>query len=254
MFVEKLNGFPSNGQGFAERSAERANGHELESSQISHLIPIVFVVDGDALVSKQLELLILSAGWQPKTFASAEEFLDCPRAVVPNCLVIDVPLPDFKALDLQKRVARERPGTSIIFIAARIDLATTVEAMKAGAVGIFIKPLSETPVLTSIQEALERSRINLAREDQIRTLRDRYHGLSRREREVMALLVSGLLNKQVGGELSITERTVKAHRGQVMQKMKAHSLPHLVKMASELDLAAGRSDKVLTPATQAGSF
>src|SRR5262249_52782690 len=148
--------------------------------------------------------------------------------------VIDVSFPDTNALDLQKRFANERPGTPVIYIAVCIDVATTVEAMKAGAVGIFTKPLRETPVLSSIQEALERSRINLAHEDKIRALRDRYHGLSPREREVMALVVSGLLNKQVGGELSISERTVKAHRGQVMQKMKAHSLPHLVKMAAEL--------------------
>jgi FixJ family two-component response regulator len=254
MFLEKLNGFPSNGQCFAERFGECANGHESQSSQISCLVPTVFVVDGDVYVREQLELLIRSAGWQPKMFASAGEFLNCPRVAVPNCLVIDVSVPNTNALDLQKRIASERPSMSIILIAACIDVATTVEAMKAGAVGIFMKPFSENLLLTSIQEALERSRINLAREDGIRTLRDRYRGLSRREREVMALLVLGLLNKQVGGELSITERTVKAHRGQVMQKMKAHSLPHLVKMAAELDLAAGRSDEVVTVAAQASSF
>jgi FixJ family two-component response regulator len=124
--------------------------------------------------------------------------------------------------------------------------------MKAGAVGIFMKPLRGNALVTSIREALERSRINLAHEDEMRALRDRYRGLSRREREVMALVVSGLLNKQVGGELGISERTVKAHRGQVMQKMKADSLPHLVKMSAKLGVAAGRSGKVLRPATQYG--
>jgi FixJ family two-component response regulator len=250
MFMEKLNGFPSNGQGFAGRFGERANGRKLQSPQISYLIPIVFVVDGDVFVRKQLELLIRFAGCQPKMFTSAEEFLDYPRAVVPNCLVIDASLPDTNALDLQKRVASDHPGTPVIFITACIDVATTVKAMKAGAVGIFVKPLSENALLTSIQEALERSGINLAHEDEIRALRDRYRGLSRREREVMALVASGLLNKQVGGELGITERTVKAHRGQVMQKMKAGSLPHLVKMATTLGVTAGQSDKVLTAAYQ----
>jgi FixJ family two-component response regulator len=252
MLIEKLKMFPSNRQGFAARFGETPNGPGLGSPQISHLIPVVFVVDGDVFIRKQLELLIRSADWQPKTFASAEEFLDCPRTVVPNCLVVDVSLPDTDALDLQKRVASERPDTSIIFIAARMDVATTVEAMKAGAVGIFMKPLRGNALVTSIREALERSRINLAHEDEMRALRDRYRGLSRREREVMALVVSGLLNKQVGGELGITERTVKAHRGQVMQKMKADSLPHLVKMSAKLGVAAGRSDKVLTPASQYG--
>jgi FixJ family two-component response regulator len=252
MFMEKLNGFPSNGQDFVGRFGECANVRELPSPQMSHLMPIVFVVDGDGFVREQLELLIRSAGCQPKTFASAQEFLDCPLAVVPNCLVIDVSLPGTNALELQKRVACERPGTSLIFIATRIDVATTVEAMKAGAVGIFMKPLSANALLTCIQEALERSGINLAHEDEIRALRDRYRGLSRREREVMALVASGLLNKQVGGELGITERTVKAHRGQVMQKMKADSLPHLVKMAAKLGVAAGRSDQVLTAANQCG--
>ena len=243
MFIQKLKMFPSNGH---------ANGPELGSSQMSRLIPMVSVVDGDVFARKQLELLIRSADWQLKTFASAEEFLDCPRAVVPNCLVVDVSFPDTDILHLQKRVASQRPDTSIIFIAARMDVPTTVEAMKAGAIGIFVKPLPRNALVTSIREALERSRMNLAHEDEMRALRDRYRGLSPREREVMALVVSGLLNKQVGGELGIGEGTVKAHRGQVMQKMKADSLPHLVKMAAKLGIAAGRSDKLLTPVNQCG--
>jgi FixJ family two-component response regulator len=252
MFIEKLRKFSSNGQDFAERSGKRANGQVLASSPSLHPMPIVFVVDDDVLVRERLESLIRSADWQPKTLASPKEFFDCPRAVVPNCLVMDVSLPDANALALQKRVASECPSTSIIFIAARFDVATTVKAVKAGAVEFFLKPLSESPLLTSIEEALERSCVSLAQEDELRALRGRYRGLSPREREVMALVVSGLLNKQVGGELGISERTVKAHRGQVMQKMQADSLPHLVKMAAKLGVAAGRSEKVLAAARQWG--
>jgi FixJ family two-component response regulator len=241
MFVEELKRSTSTGGGFAERFIQRINGTERQSSDMSRLIPIVFIVDDDSSVRERLEFVIQSAGWQPKTFACAEQFLDCPPVVAPNCLLIDASLPNTNALDLQKRVASERPGTSIILIAAHIDVVTAVEVMKAGAVGIFMKPLSETPVLTTIREALERSRISLAREDKIRAIRARYRGLSQREQEVMILVVAGMLNKQVGGELHITERTVKAHRGQVMQKMKADSLPHLVKMAAELGLPVGEA-------------
>jgi FixJ family two-component response regulator len=246
MFIEKLERFASNEQNFAGRFGERANGRELGSSQISHLTPTVFVVDSDVFVRERLELLTRSADWQLKAFLSAEEFFDWPPAVVPNCLVINAFLPDTNALDLQKRVASERPGTSVIFIVAHIDLATTVEAMKAGAVGIFMKPLAGKALVTSIQEALERSRVNLAHEDEMRALRDRYRGLSRREREVMALVVSGLLNKQVGGELGISERTVKAHRGQVMQKMQADSLAELVRMDGRLGKALSKPDRAST--------
>jgi FixJ family two-component response regulator len=206
----------------------------LGASVMADVTPIVFAVDEDGAVRESLELLIRRERWRCETFATAEEFLRRSPAGAPNCLVINVPLPDANALDLQKRVASERPGTSIIFIVARIDLATTVEAMKAGAIGIFMKPLTGKALVTSIQEALERSRINLAHEDEMRALRDRYHGLSRREQEVMALVVSGLLNKQGGGELGISVRTVKARRGQVMQKMKANSLANLVRMAEKL--------------------
>jgi len=196
--------------------------------------PIVFVVDDDISVRESLELLIRSEGWQPKLFASAQEFLSHPRAPVPSCLVLDVNLPDLNGLDLQRRIARDRTDMPIIFITGYGDVPTTVRAMKAGAVEFLTKPFSDDVLLNAIRNALERSRIALARQAEIRELQDCYASLTPRERQVMALVVSGLLNKQVGGELGISEITVKAHRGKVMQKMKADSLPALVKMASQL--------------------
>ena len=199
---------------------------------------IVFVVDDDISVRESLELLIQNEGWQPKTFASAQEFLDCPRAVVPSCLILDVSLPDLNGLELQKRVAVERTDIPIIFITGYGDVPKTVQAMKAGAVEFLTKPFNDEVLLTAIRQALERSRLALAHETEMRELRDRYASLTPRERQVMALVVSGLLNKQVGGELGISEITVKAHRGQVMQKMKATSVADLVKIAGRLDLSA----------------
>jgi len=196
--------------------------------------PIVFVVDDDISVRESLELLIRSEGWQPELFASAQEFLSHPRAPLPSCLVLDVSLPGLNGLELQKRVAVERPDVPIIFITGYGDVPTTVRAMKAGAVEFLTKPFSDGMLLNAIRNALERSRIALARQAEIRKLQDCYASLTPRERQVMALVVSGLLNKQVGGELGISEITVKAHRGKVMQKMKADSLPALVKMASQL--------------------
>jgi FixJ family two-component response regulator len=197
----------------------------------------VFVVDDDISVRESLELLIGSAGWQPLTFASAQEFLEHPRVSAPSCLVLDVSLPGLNGLDLQDRVAAERPDMPIIFITGYGDVPMTVRAMKAGAVEFLTKPFGDEVLLTAVRNALERSRQALAREAEMQTLRESYARLTPREREVMALVVSGRLNKQVGGELGISEITVKQHRGQVMRKMKARSLPDLVTMSSRLGLA-----------------
>ena len=196
--------------------------------------PIVFVVDDDVSVRESLELLIRCEGWQPETFACAQEFLDHPRVQIPNCLVLDVSLPGLTGLDLQGLVAGERTDMPIIFITGHGDVPMTVRAMKAGAVEFLTKPFSDDVLLRAIRAALERSRVALSLEAEMRVLRDCYASLTQREREVMALVVSGLLNKQVGGELGISEITVKAHRGKVMQKMKADSLADLVKMATRL--------------------
>ncbi|HWK64012.1 MAG TPA: response regulator [Rhizobiaceae bacterium] len=204
---------------------------------MSHASSVVFVVDDDISVRESLELLIRSAGWLPEMFESAREFLSYPRVLVPNCLVLDVNLPDLSGLDLQEHVSVERTDMPIIFITGYGDVPTTVKAMKAGAVEFLMKPFGEDVLLTAIERALERSKAALAFDADMRALRDRHASLSRREQEVMALVVSGLLNKQVGFELGISEITVKAHRGQVMRKMGAHSLPELVNMAGRLGLA-----------------
>jgi FixJ family two-component response regulator len=196
--------------------------------------PVVFVVDDDISVRESLASLIQASGWRPETFASGGEFLARPRVTVPCCLILDVGLPDLTGLDLQKRVAVERSDMPIIFITGSGDVPTTVQAMKAGAIEFLTKPLGDDVLLRTIEQALDRSRRAVEHDAQTKALRDKYESLTRREREVMILVVSGLLNKQVGGELGISEITVKAHRGQVMRKMKADSLPALVNMVARL--------------------
>ena len=214
----------------------RVFNRELGVAPMPPASPIVFVVDDDVSVRESLELLIQNEGWRPKMFPSAQEFLDFPRAVVPSCLVLDLSLPGLDGLELQKRIAVERVDMPIIFITGYGDVPKTVQAMKRGAVEFLTKPFNDEVLLAAIRQALERSHLSLTQEAEMRELRDRYASLTPRERQVMALVVSGLLNKQVGGELGISEITVKAHRGQVMQKMKANSVADLVKMAERLRL------------------
>jgi FixJ family two-component response regulator len=199
--------------------------------------PTVFVVDDDISVRESLELLIRHAGWQPKTFASAQAFLAHPHSLSPSCLILDVSLPDLNGLDLQQRVA-DRMDMPIIFITGHGDIPMTVQAMKAGAVEFLTKPFGDEVLLSAIRDAIERSRTAVSHEEGLQVLRDCYASLTPREREVMGLVICGRLNKQVGGALGISEITVKAHRGKMMRKMKADSLPDLVTMAARLGLAA----------------
>ncbi len=203
--------------------------------------PVVVVVDDDLSVRESLDLLIRTAGWQPETYASVQAFLARARVPGPSCLVLDVSLPDLTGLDLQQRIGPERSDLPIIFITGHGDIPMSVRAMKAGAVEFLTKPFDDGMLLQAIAGAIERSRAASGRQAELEALRDRYAGLSQREREVMALVVAGLLNKQIAGELGISEITVKAHRGQVMRKMRAKTLPELVNMASRLGIDAGKA-------------
>jgi FixJ family two-component response regulator len=202
---------------------------------VPDLTSIVFVVDDDVSVRESLELLIQRAGWRAETFASGDDFLSRPRVHGPCCLLLDVTLPGPNGLELQQQLA-ERTDMPIIFITGHGDVPTTVQAMKAGAVEFLTKPLEHDVLINAIHGALERSRVALRLDSEMRALRNCYQSLTPREREVMALVVSGMLNKEIGGELGISEITVKAHRGQVMRKMKADSLPDLVTMAARLSV------------------
>jgi FixJ family two-component response regulator len=215
-------------------NSARIHGFEMGTLPTLTAIPVVFIVDDDVSVRESLELLIRNENWKPETFASAQEFLNHPRSLVPSCLVLDVSLPGLNGLELQKRLALEHIDMPIIFITGYGDVPKTVQAMKAGALEFLTKPINNDTLVSAIRNALQRSRLALDRNAEMQELRNRYASLTPREQQVMALVVSGLLNKQVGGELGISEITVKAHRAQVMQKMKADSLATLVKLATKL--------------------
>lgn len=206
--------------------------HEMSALRVPQL-PTVFVVDDDVTARESLALLLRTSGWQVETFASAEEFLARPRAMRPGCLILDVSLPQLDGLALQESIA-DRTETPLIFVTAHRDIRMIVRAIKAGAVDFLTKPFSSPAVVSAVQCALHRSRHALAQQTAMRILEDRYASLSPREREVLALVVSGLLNKQIGAELGISEITVKAHRGKMMRKMVADSLADLVNMAARL--------------------
>ncbi len=197
---------------------------------------IVFVVDDDISVRESLELLLRHEGLDVETFVSAQEFLDRPPATVPSCLILDISLPGLNGLELQKRLAVERREMPIIFITGHGDIPQSVQAMKAGAVEFLTKPFSDEVLLNAIRNALVRSKALLDRSTEMLALKDRYSCLTAREREVMALVVVGLPNKQVGSELGISEITVKAHRGSMMRKMRVESLAELVSIAARLRL------------------
>ena len=199
--------------------------------------PIVFVVDDDVSVRESLDLMISFAGWQPEMFASAGEFLEQPRTTTPSCLVLDISLPDLNGLELQKLIASERTDMPIIFITGHGDVPMTVQAMKAGAVEFLTKPFDDEVLLNAIRHAIRRSAAVLDDQAEMTALRSNYESLTTRERDVMRCVVAGMLNKQIGMKLGISEVTVKAHRGKMMQKMKAESLADLVKTAVRLGLA-----------------
>lgn len=209
----------------------------VQLSPVSEAIPIVFVVDDDVSVRESLESLLSFEGWHTETFASAEAFLSRARTYVPCCLILDVSLPELNGLDLQKLIAEDRADMPIIFITGHGDVPMTVQAMKAGAVEFLTKPIDDEALLAAIRNAVERSSAAIGDQTELQSLRDCYASLTPREREVMSLVVSGLLNKQVGLQLGISEITVKAHRGKVMQKMNADSLADMVKMAVKLGLS-----------------
>jgi FixJ family two-component response regulator len=218
-------------------SSGSTTDQQLRSDAGSAVPPVVFIVDDDVSVRESLDALIRHSGWQAETFPSARSFLARSVVAGPSCLILDVHLPDLSGLDLQALVATDRIDMPIIFISGQGDVPMTVRAMKAGAVEFLTKPLQSEALLKSIKSALSQSQAALVRATALRALRESYASLTLREREVMSLVVSGQLNKQVGGALGISEITVKAHRGKMMRKMNADSLADLVTMAAALGIA-----------------
>jgi FixJ family two-component response regulator len=231
-------------------------GPRLDSGR-SEGIPIIFLITTDISEQESLKSLVAREGWRLETFKTAREFLAWPRTLVPSCIILALSQ-EVNGLEEQREIVRDRFGVPIIVVSRNPDVPTTVQAMKAGAIDFFVRPFSDETLLLGLRAALERSRVALQHEMELSDLRNCYASLTSREREVMVLVVSGLLNKQTGAELGITETTVKAHRGQVMRKMKANSLPDLVRMASVLPRTtvvrqrAGHCGRVIADPGRAG--
>ena len=218
-----------------EGAAKKVHMQEPQESDA-----LVAIVDDDPSVRRGLQRLIRSAGWKVETFASAQEFLDRPPAVSPSCLVLDLQLPGLSGLDLQQRMADLGLDIPVVFLTGQGNIPASVKAMKAGAIEFLTKPVDEQNLLKAIEEAIERDRRTRQQQTEMHELRRRYESLTVREQEVMQLVISGLLNKQIAAELTITEDTVKFHRGHVMRKMCADSLADLVRMAENLGVRSNK--------------
>lgn len=225
-------------------SLARVPSYDLNSQKVPNSAPVVFIIDEDTYVQESLELLIRSQGWMAQPFESAQELLAWPRPVVPNCLILAYAPSCSSSIEIQKRIARTRPEMPIIVVSGDVDIPTTVQVIKAGAIDFLIKPYNSELLLGAIRQSLKRSRLTLDGEIEIHNLWNCYELLTNRERQVMSGVVSGLSNKQVGGELGISEITVKFHRGNLMRKMKADSLAELVSMAARLRIKGPSIPKV----------